>query len=116
MRRSVDTDTSPATVALEDADDVVDALTSDTARAVLAHLYGESATASDVASAVQTSVQNAQYHLDRLVAAGIVEVVGSWYSERGTEMDVYGPRNEPLIVVAGAPDADETVRGLVADD
>jgi len=100
---------------LEAADDVVDALTSDTARAMIHHLYAEPATASDLADAVDTSVQNVRYHLDRLGADGVVDVVGSWYSERGRETDVHGPRSEPLIVVAGGPDADETLQSLLAD-
>lgn len=116
IREAVEHEASPTTVRLEDADEMVDALTSDTAREILQHLYTEPATASDLAAAVDTSVQNAQYHLTRLEAADVVDVVGSWYSERGTEMAVYGPRNDPLVVVAGGPVTDEAIRALDGSD
>ena len=115
IREDVDADASPTAVGLEDADGVVDALASDTARAIVEHLYTEPATASDLAAAVGTSVQNARYHLERLEAAGVVGVVGSRCSERSTEMDVYGLQSEPLVVVAGGPGVDETVRSLLTD-
>ena len=118
IREDVDADASPTAAGLEDADGVVDALASDTARAMVEHLYTEPATASDLAAAVGTSVQNARYHLERLEAAGVVGVVGvvgSWCSERSTEMDVYGLQSEPLVVVAGGPGVDETVRSLLTD-
>ena len=55
---------------------------------------------------VDTSLQNVQYHLDRLESAGAIEVVDTVYSEKGREMDVYAPADQPLVVVAA--DEDET--------
>lgn len=115
VRDEIEANSSPATVALEDADDVIDALTSETARTLVEHLYEEPATASDLATTVGTSIQNAQYHLERLQAAGVVEVIDTWYSERGTEMDVYGPKNDPLVVFAGESDSEVTGRRLLSD-
>jgi DNA-binding transcriptional ArsR family regulator len=111
---------SSEAVSLDDAGDVVNALTSETARRLVDRIYTEPGTTSDLAAAVDTSLQNAQYHLDRLEAAGVVEVVGTWYSERGNDMDVYGPSNEPLVIVAGPLDeeavAEEAAAASTADE
>ena len=93
----------------DDADDVLAALGSDTARAVLATLHRDPGPASDVADRVDTSLQNAQYHLKRLREAGLVEVAGVAYSEKGREMDVYAPADRALVLVAGR---EEDTRGL----
>jgi len=114
IRDSVETDASPETVSLADAGDVVDALTSKTARAVLDGIYEEPTTASDLVTETDTSLQNVQYHLERLREAGLIEVVDTWYSEKGREMEVYGPANDPMVIVAGDPDSKADVRGLVS--
>ncbi|QLG60644.1 ArsR/SmtB family transcription factor [Halorarum salinum] len=93
----------------EDAEDVLSALSSDTARELLATLHEEPGPASDVAKRVDTSLQNAQYHLKRLHDAGLVEVGGTAYSEKGREMDVYTPADRALVLVAGR---EEDTRGL----
>jgi predicted ArsR family transcriptional regulator len=80
---------------------VLEVLQSDTARAVLAEVGDRRGTTSDVADRVDTSLQNAHYHLERLADVGLVEVVGTHYSSRGREMDVYARANDPLVLVGG---------------
>ncbi|MFB6268327.1 MAG: ArsR/SmtB family transcription factor [Halobacterium sp.] len=82
------------------ADDVFEALSSKTAREILSALYEEPDTASSVADEVGTSLQNATYHLEKLVDADLVEVADTWYSEQGREMKVYAPAAESLVVFA----------------
>ncbi len=94
------------------ADSVFDALSAATTRAIFGTLHEEPQTASDLAAQTDTSVQNAQYHLDKLVDADLVEVVDTWYSERGTEMNVYAPTDESLVLFAGR-DEDGTLRSLL---
>jgi DNA-binding transcriptional ArsR family regulator len=105
FRSAVDlpTDREPRLVELSDetAEDVFDALSSQTARTMLAALYEKPHTASDLADLADTSVQNAQYHLKKFTAAGLIEVVDTWYSNRGAEMKVYAPVDESLVVFAG---------------
>ncbi|MFC6793203.1 helix-turn-helix domain-containing protein [Halobaculum halobium] len=101
MRNQTDVDQSAKTVALADAGEVVEALTSETARAILGRITESPAPASDLAEALDISVQNASYHLDQLAEVDVVEVVDRWYSKRGREMKVYGPANTPLVIVAG---------------
>lgn len=103
-------DPTAALVDIEDAGAVFEALGSATARAILAALYRSPAPASQVAERVGTSLQNASYHLDRLQALDLVTVVGTWYSSKGVEMDVYAPTNQPLVLVAGGRES----RGVLA--
>jgi DNA-binding transcriptional ArsR family regulator len=99
---SLDDKREPRLVDLDDvADEVFQALSSGTTRNIFASLHETPQTASDLAEVTDTSVQNAQYHLQKLVDADLVEVVDTWYSERGTEMKVYAPTDESLVLYAG---------------
>ncbi|AXR77030.1 winged helix-turn-helix domain-containing protein [Natrarchaeobaculum sulfurireducens] len=95
-------DGAPRVVDLEgeDADAVFGALSSTTARRIYARLDDEPGTPSDVADAIDSSIQNVRYHLEKLEDAGLVEVVDTWYSSRGNEMSVYATTDGPLIVTS----------------
>ncbi|MCU4751099.1 helix-turn-helix domain-containing protein [Halobacteria archaeon AArc-curdl1] len=84
----------------EDADAVFSALSSTTARKIYTTLNNEPGTPSDVADAIDSSIQNVRYHLEKLEDAGLVEVVDTWYSSRGNEMSVYATADGPLIVTS----------------
>ena len=100
---SLDDGREPRLVDLDDdvADEVFKALSSGTTRRIFASLHDTPQTASDLADVTDTSVQNTQYHLQKLADADLVEVVDTWYSERGTEMKVYAPTDESLVLYAG---------------
>ncbi|EMA62697.1 ArsR/SmtB family transcription factor [Halorubrum lipolyticum] len=85
----------------DDADELIAALGSETAREILTRLHDEPATKSELADAVDTSLQNVQYHLSKLDGADLVDVVDTTYSEKGREMDVYAAADEPLVLFAG---------------
>jgi len=111
FRSDVDVDADESRfVRIDDdaADEVFDALSSRTARSILAATYEDPRPASELADAADTSLQNARYHLDGLSEAGLVRVADTWYSERGTEMKVYAPSNDSVVVVASD---DETTAG-----
>lgn len=93
----------------EGADEMIAALSSGTARRILSRLHDEPATPSAVAEHVDTSLQNAQYHLNKLREAGLIEEIDTIYSEKGREMSVFAPTDRPLVVVAGR---EEHTRGL----
>ena len=115
FRRSPDLeDREPRLVDLDDdvADEVFDALGSRTARSLLLELHEEPRPPSELAEAVDTSIQNVQYHLTKLEAADLVTVVDTWYSETGTEMDVYAPADDGLVVFAGE-DPERSLRDLL---
>lgn len=103
-------DATPRVIGLDsaDADDLIGALSSRTARRILSLLHEEPGSASEVAAQVDSSLQNVQYHLGRMEDAGLVEVLETVYSEKGREMKVYAPTDKPLVVVAARES--ETVR------
>ncbi|WP_248517407.1 ArsR/SmtB family transcription factor [Salinarchaeum laminariae] len=103
-------DAEPRVVGLddEDAEAVLGALSSTTARELLAALNDDPGHPSALADRVDTSLQNVQYHLGKLEDAGVVEVVDTAYSEKGREMDVYAPADRPLVLFAGREE-DETL-------
>ncbi|ELY57134.1 regulatory protein ArsR [Natronococcus amylolyticus DSM 10524] len=84
----------------EDADAVFGALSSTTARRIYARVDDEPSTPSDIAEAIDSSIQNVRYHLENLEEAGLVTVVDTWYSSRGNEMSVYATTDGPLIVTS----------------
>lgn len=96
-------DAEPRVIGLdsEDADDLIGALSSGTARELLTALHDDPATPSKLAERVDTSLQNTQYHLEKLEDADVIEVVDTAYSAKGREMKVYAPANQPLVVFAG---------------
>jgi DNA-binding transcriptional ArsR family regulator len=96
----------------DDADDLLGALSSDTAREILAELHEEAATPSEVADRTDTTVQNARYHLENLSEAGLIEVDETRYSPKGREMDVYSPA-EPLVMFVGREEDSTTLRDAV---
>lgn len=85
----------------ETADEVFEALSARTTRQIFLSLHEQPQTASDLAEETDTSVQNVQYHLKKLQDVELIEDVDTWYSERGSEMNVYAPRDESLVLFAG---------------
>ncbi len=99
------------------ADEVLDALASDTRRTVLWSLYEEPGTPSEIARRADTSVQNVHYHLASLEDAGLVERVDTRYSEKGNEMTVYAPASDPIVFVGDGemqPRVERSLSDLVA--
>lgn len=99
LRPSIDHTPRPESAVVlgeDDSSDVLEALASDTARAILSALTDGPATATDVAEEAGTSLQNAHYHLTNLREADLVTEAGTWYSEKGREMPVYAVTSERL--------------------
>ena len=111
-----ETDADPRVIGIEEdvADDLIAAMSSATARRLLAALHEEPAAPSELAERVDTSLQNTQYHLGKLETAGAVEVVDTVYSEKGREMKLYGPTDRPLVVVAGGASETASLRSAIA--
>lgn len=97
----------------EAADDIISALSSDTARDLLARLHDEPDTHSGLAERLDTTIQTVEYHLSNLEAAGLVEVDGTITSAQGQEMDVYAPTDGPLVVLAGDEEDDQGLRAAL---
>lgn len=108
-------DHDPAVVGLEETNtsSVFAALSARTARSILSALYETPGTTSELADRVDTSIQNATYHLEKLEDADLITVVDHQYSKKGNEMDVYGPSNGPLVVVGGDEAQTEQTRTVI---
>ena len=105
-------------LAIDEAGTVLEVLSSETARAILAAIYEDVGPTAEIANRVDTSIQNAAYHLSRLEDVGLAAVVGTWYSSKGSPMDVYGPTVDPLVLIAGSaeqPAAEVIGRPVVED-
>lgn len=74
---------------LDDAGPMLEALSSGTAQSIIVELSDSPATATELADKVDTSLQNTGYHLSRLTDTGLVTVIGTRYSKKGREMNVY---------------------------
>lgn len=98
----------------EDASEsVLDAISSDTARELLGEIHRDPGTPSELAQRTDTTLQNVSYHLKRLEEADLIRVAGTQYSDRGREMDVYAPADEPLVVFVGTEQRKRSLRRLL---
>ncbi|WP_435335170.1 ArsR/SmtB family transcription factor [Haloarchaeobius sp. TZWWS8] len=86
----------------EVADEVFATLSSATARAILEALYDEPHSPTDLKEVTGTTLQNIHYHLTNMENAGLIEVVETWYSEKGAPMKVYAPSSRALLVMASS--------------
>lgn len=116
-RPDITTDGEPRVVGLdsEEADDLMSVLSSTTARRLLSELHEEPAPPAELAMRLDTTLQNTQYHLENLSDAGVIEVVGTAYSEKGREMNVYGPTDEPLVIFAGDQTRTPGLRDVISE-
>lgn len=84
----------------EEAGEAFGALTSQTAREILALLYDQPKTASELADDLDQSLQNIRYHLQNLIDANLVEVGDVEYSQKGNEMKIYVPTTTAVVLLA----------------
>ncbi|AGN00796.1 putative transcriptional regulator [Salinarchaeum sp. Harcht-Bsk1] len=94
----------------ERADEVFSALSSATARTILSALYEEPKPASQLVGETDTSLQNVQYHLDRMQDAELIEVADTRYSEKGNEMCVYAPTDAAVVLCGSEQSATDRLR------
>lgn len=83
----------------DQAEVILDALSSDTTREIFIKVYNNPITVSEVAEETNNSIQNTKYHFEKLTNADIIQEVGEKYSEKGNKMKIYGPKNEGLVFV-----------------
>jgi DNA-binding transcriptional ArsR family regulator len=98
------TETSVVGLTGETADEVFATLSSATARTILDALYEDPQAAVDLRELTGTSLQNIHYHLTNMENAGLIEVVDTWYSEKGSEMKVYAPSARAVMILASTQD------------
>jgi DNA-binding transcriptional ArsR family regulator len=96
----------------EDVSAVLDALSSETAREILNAVYEDPGTPSDLADRLDMSIQKVSYHLDKLEGEDLIAVAGTRYSEKGQEMNVYEPPEDPLVLFVGTRERKRSLRSL----
>ncbi|MFC7027594.1 ArsR/SmtB family transcription factor [Halomicroarcula sp. GCM10025324] len=101
QQRTAAPDETPRVLDVDEraTDEVLDALASDTGRALFRTLFDQPGTPSEIAERCDTSVQNVHYHVTNLREAGLIEPIETVYSEKGNEMTVYGPASDPIVFV-----------------
>jgi len=97
----------------EEADEAFDVLSSSTTRKVLSFVYDQPSTPAEIRDEIGTSLQNVHYHLDKLEDADLIEPAGTGYSEKGTEMTIYAPSNEAILLFAGREGDESRFRQLL---
>lgn len=109
-------DGEPRVVGLdgEEADVLLDALSSEKGRRLFLAVKEEPAPPGELADRLGVSLQNTQYHLNKLEDAGVIEVVDTAYSEKGRQMDVYGPADDPLVIFVGERDESSGLRAALS--
>ncbi|WP_368411906.1 ArsR/SmtB family transcription factor [Haladaptatus halobius] len=85
------------------------------ARSIYLILQEKSATVSEIAEDAETSIQNAQYHLNKLKDADLVTVVETTYSSKGNEMAIYAATSDPLVIVSGSKNKTSRIRSRLRD-
>jgi DNA-binding transcriptional ArsR family regulator len=98
----------------DDTTAVLDALGSETARSLFRAIHDDPRTPTALADAIDTSVQNVLYHLGKLEDAELVQVADTQYSEKGREMNVYAPVDNPLVIFVGSEERERSFRDLLA--
>lgn len=100
---TIDRNEDPRLLCLDDEhiEKVLRRLSSETSQAVFRAVNHEPLSAQDVAEELDMSIQNAMYHLENLEEAGLITVLDTHYSERGREIEIYGPLEQPLLLFLG---------------
>lgn len=97
----------------DDVSAVLDALSSETAREILNAVYDDPGTPSELADRLDMSIQKVSYHLEKLEDEDLIAVAGVQYSEKGQEMKVYEPPDDPLVLFVGTQERKRSLRSLV---
>ncbi|QIO23158.1 winged helix-turn-helix domain-containing protein [Haloarcula sp. JP-L23] len=97
----------------DDVSAVLDALSSETAREILNAVYDDPGTPSELADRLGMSIQKVSYHLEKLEREELIAVAGTQYSEKGQEMKVYEPPEDPLVLFVGTRDRKRSLKSLV---
>ena len=96
----------------EDVSSVIDALSSETARDILNEVYSDPGTPSELADRLEMSIQKVSYHLEKLEDEDLIAVAGTRYSEKGQEMKVYQPPEDPLVLFVGTQERKRSLMSL----
>lgn len=93
------------------AEDFIDILSSKTRREILCLLGKTSATISEIADELDTSIQNAKYHIEKLKEIDLVKVKETRYTEKGNETDIYSfKESKDIILLSSSSEKAEKIQ------
>lgn len=99
---TTDPDSKVIAIDEEEVDAILGSIGSETARQILAALYEEPRTMSELADELDSSVQNVDYHLQKFEDAGVVEAVDTLNPDHGRATTLWAPIYDPIVVMAGS--------------
>ncbi|WP_152421551.1 ArsR/SmtB family transcription factor [Haloferax gibbonsii] len=76
-------------------------------------MYDDPAAPSEIAERLNMSVQSVSYHLENLSEAGIIQVADTMYSEKGKEMKIYAPADNPVVLFVGTENRKHGLRDVI---
>lgn len=97
----------------DDVAPLLDALNSETARAIINEIYQEPGTPSAIADRLDMSIQKVSYHIEKLEEQDLIDVAGTQYSEKGQEMTVYQPPDDPTVLFVGTEERKRSLTTMV---
>jgi DNA-binding transcriptional ArsR family regulator len=97
----------------DDVAPLLDALNSETARAILNEIYQDPGTPSEIADRLDMSIQKVSYHIEKLEDQDLISVAGTQYSEKGQEMTVYQPPDDPTVLFVGTEERKRSLTTMV---
>lgn len=97
----------------DDVAPLLDALNSETARAILNEIYQDPGTPSEIADRLDMSIQKVSYHIEKLDDQDLIDVAGTQYSEKGQEMTVYQPPDDPTVLFVGTEERKRSLTTMV---
>jgi DNA-binding transcriptional ArsR family regulator len=105
-------ETSLVVIEMPDAEAVslFKTLSDDTTIQIYTAIQEEPKVAPELKDDSETTIQNIHYHLDKLEDAGLIEPVGTWVSDTGVEMTVYGAIYDPLVISFADDEDTATIR------
>jgi len=97
----------------DEAVEIVETLGSETTYLVYKQLHEEPQLPRELASTLDSSIQNIHYHLNKLEDAELIEPVETWHSQNSVEMQVYAPIHHPLVLSFASADDQRELRSLL---
>ncbi|ADQ68845.1 hypothetical protein Hbor_33200 (plasmid) [Halogeometricum borinquense DSM 11551] len=98
----------------DEAVELFETLGSETTYRIYRQLHEEPKVPRELATALDSTIQNIHYHLNKLEEADLIQPVDTWHSENGVEMKVYVPVHDPLVISFGSHEDQDQIQTLLS--
>lgn len=100
------------TLSQDSGREIASVLSSDSTRPIFEVIESQAATPVEIAEGLDMTLQNVHYHVEKLEEAGLIEVTGIEYSDRGREMHIYESVHDEVILCQDSATKDQLDRLL----